>query len=115
MRPVAIERQNPPGLHATPGYHHVTTVSARTAVHLAGRCPLGLDGAVVAGGVLEQVDQVVANTATALDAVGATPDDVARTVICVATADRAVLSAVWDRFTASAIGAASARPAPWWA
>ncbi|MFI5611789.1 RidA family protein [Amycolatopsis sp. NPDC051903] len=106
MQPVTIERQNPPGLHATPGYHHVTTVAGRTAVYLAGQCPLGLDGAVVAGGVLEQVDQVVANTATALDAAGATPDDVVRTVIYVATADRAVLSAVWDRFTASKIGAA---------
>ncbi|MEV8612204.1 RidA family protein [Amycolatopsis sp. NPDC051373] len=106
MPPVTIQRQNPPTLHATPGYHHVTTVSGRTTVHLAGQCPLGLDGVVVEGDVLAQVDQVVVNTATALAAAGATADDVVRTVIHEATADRAVLSAVWDRFTGSAIGPA---------
>ncbi|MEV4601343.1 RidA family protein [Amycolatopsis sp. NPDC049253] len=103
---MTIQRQNPPALHATSGYHHVTTVSGRTSAYLAGQCPLGLDGLVVAGDVLAQVDQVVANTATALAAAGATADDVVRTVIYVATADRAVLSAVWNRFTGSAIGPA---------
>ncbi|MGW4487970.1 RidA family protein [Amycolatopsis sp. NPDC004368] len=103
---MTIQRQNPPALHATPGYHHVTTVFGRTSVYLAGQCPLGLDGLVVAGDVLAQVDQVVGNTATALAAAGATADDVVRTVIYVATADHAVLSAVWNRFTGSAIGPA---------
>jgi enamine deaminase RidA (YjgF/YER057c/UK114 family) len=106
MRSVTIRRQNPPALHPTPGYHHVTTVSSGTTVHLAGQCPLDLTGTVVPGDVLAQVDQVVANTTTALAAAGAGPDDVVRTVIYVATAERAVLSAVWDRFTASGISPA---------
>lgn len=57
-------------------------------------------------GVAAQVDQVVANTATALKFAGAAPADVARTVIYVVTTDREVLSEVWDRLTDSEIGAA---------
>jgi len=103
---VTIERQNPPGLHTPPGYHHVTVTEARRTVYLAGQCPLAADGSLVDGGVLAQTDQVVANTAAALAFAGAGPADVVRTVIYVATDDRETLSAVWDRLTASEIGAA---------
>jgi enamine deaminase RidA (YjgF/YER057c/UK114 family) len=103
---VTIERQNPPGLHAPPGYHHVTVTSPGRTVYLAGQCPLTADGSVVDGDVLAQADQVVANTAAALAVAGASPSDVVRTVIYVATDDREVLSAVWTRFTGSAIAAA---------
>ncbi|MBB1158739.1 MULTISPECIES: RidA family protein [Amycolatopsis] len=103
---MTIERQNPPALHPTPGYHHVTTVDARRTVHLAGQCPLTPDGEVVSGDVLAQVDQVVANTEVALAHAGATPEDVVRTVIYVATAEQPALSAVWQRFTTSSIAAA---------
>ena len=103
---MTIERQNPPGLHATPGYHHVTVTSAPRTVYLAGQCPLTPDGTLAEGDVLAQADQVVANTAAALEFAGATPSDVVRTVIYVVTAERAVLSSVWDRLTASEIGPA---------
>jgi enamine deaminase RidA (YjgF/YER057c/UK114 family) len=103
---VTIERQNPPGLHTPPGYHHVTVTDARRTVHLAGQCPLAADGRVVDGGVLAQTDQVVANTAAALAFAGAGPADVVRTVIYVATDDRETLTAVWARLTASEIAAA---------
>lgn len=103
---MTIERQNPPGLHTPLGYHHVTSVEARRTVYLAGQCPLTADGTVVEGDVLAQTDQVVANTAAALAFAGAGPADVVRTVIYVATDDRETLSAVWDRLTASGIGAA---------
>lgn len=102
---VTIERQNPPGLHTPPGYHHVTVAAAGRTAYLAGQCPLTADGSVVEG-LLPQVDQVVANTASALAFAGASPSDVVRTVIYVVTDDRAALSAVWDRFLASEIGAA---------
>ena len=103
---MTIERQNPPGLHTPPGYHHVTTTEARRTVHLAGQCPLTVDGSVVGGDAVAQVGQVVANTAAALAFAGAAPSDVVRTVIYVVTDDRETLSAVWDRFTASEIGEA---------
>jgi enamine deaminase RidA (YjgF/YER057c/UK114 family) len=102
---VTIERQNPPGLHTPPGYHHVTLAASSRTVYLAGQCPLTVDGSVVEG-LLPQVDQVVTTTAAAPAFAGATPADVVRTVIYVVTEDRSVLSAVWDRLTESAIGAA---------
>ncbi|WP_410644845.1 RidA family protein [Amycolatopsis sp. lyj-346] len=103
---MTIERQNPPGLHATPGYHHVTVASAPRTVYLAGQCPLTPDGEVVAGDILAQTDQVVTNTAAALEYAGAAPSDVVRTVIYVVTDDRAVLSSVWNRLTSSPIAEA---------
>ncbi|WP_037370263.1 RidA family protein [Amycolatopsis orientalis] len=103
---MTIERQNPPSLHPTPGYHHVTTTDACRTVHLAGQCPLTPDGAVAPGDVLAQVDQVVANTEVALAHAGATPEDVVRTVIYVATSEQPTLSAVWQRFTNSSLAAA---------
>ena len=62
---MAFERVNPDTLHATAGYHHVTITPAGRTAHLAGQCPVGLDGAVVAGGLDAQVDQVVANAVLA--------------------------------------------------
>jgi enamine deaminase RidA (YjgF/YER057c/UK114 family) len=103
---VTIERQNPPGLHTTPGYHHVTVASPGRTLYLAGQCPLTEDGSVVDGDVLAQTDQVVANTAAALAFAGASPSDVVRTVIYVVTDSRPTLSAVWDRLVESEIGAA---------
>jgi enamine deaminase RidA (YjgF/YER057c/UK114 family) len=103
---VTIERQNPPGLHTTPGYHHVTVASPGRTLYLAGQCPLTEDGTVVDGDVLAQTDQVVANTAAALAFAGASPSDVVRTVIYVVTDSRPTLSAVWDRLVESEIGAA---------
>lgn len=104
---VKIERMNPATLHATPGYHHVTTVEARRMVHLAGQCPLDAEGAVVGrDDVLAQVDQVVANTLAALTAAGIGPDAVVRTVIYVATTEEEVLASVWQRFAESELVAA---------
>lgn len=105
VAPVTIERHNPPGLHTTPGYHHVTTVEARRLVFLAGQCPLAADGSVPPK-LLDQTDQIVHNTLVALTSAGATPADVVRTVIYVASADRPDLSAVWLRLTESALGPA---------
>jgi enamine deaminase RidA (YjgF/YER057c/UK114 family) len=69
--------------------------------------PLDRDEQVVGGGdVLAQADQVAANAGEALTAAGATPEDVIRSVIYVVSDDPGVLSAVWDRLTASAIGPA---------
>jgi enamine deaminase RidA (YjgF/YER057c/UK114 family) len=103
---LSIQRINPEGLHATPGYHHVTIVSAGRVAHLAGQCPLDVTGAVVDGGFDEQVDQVVANSLVALAAVSATPEQVVRSVIYVVSADQAVLAAAWARFTSSPLAPA---------
>ncbi len=91
-----IERINPPGLHQTPGYHHVTVASASRMAFLAGQCPLDEQGELVGGGDLGgQVEQVIRNIVTALSSVGATADDVVRTVIYVVSPNREDLALVW--------------------
>jgi enamine deaminase RidA (YjgF/YER057c/UK114 family) len=92
-----MERINPGGLHANPGYHHVTVSSAARMVYLAGQCPLNEAGELTGDGDLAaQVGQVISNILVALSAVGAGPADVVRTVIYVVSADRADLSNVWQ-------------------
>jgi enamine deaminase RidA (YjgF/YER057c/UK114 family) len=93
-----INRVQPDGLHPTPGYHHVTIVESGRTAYLAGQCPLDESGTLVGpGDLLAQTDQVVANALAALAAAGATPSDVVRSVIYVASGERADLSTVWQR------------------
>jgi len=99
-----IERSNPAGLHRPPGYHHVTVVQPGVTVHLAGQCPLDINGTLVGDGdVVAQAEQVARNIESALSFAGATPSDVVRTVIYVASDDRAALSDVWTSLTSSAV------------
>jgi enamine deaminase RidA (YjgF/YER057c/UK114 family) len=103
-----LEKFNPPGVHETAGYSHVTITSEGRLAHLAGQCPLDLDGAVVGapGDYVAQTDQVIANCLTVLAAAGAEPSDVVRSIIYVVSPDSAVLASVWDRLNASALGPA---------
>ena len=103
---VTIERINPPHLHPTPGYHHVTKVRADELVMLAGQCPLNASGELAEGGLAGQTEQVIQNILTALEAAGATPADVVRTVIYVVSSDREQLSAVWTQLNASPLAPA---------
>ena len=103
-----LEKINPPGVHETAGYSHVTITSEGRLAHLAGQCPLDLDGTVVGapGDYDAQTDQVIANCLTVLSAVGAAPADVVRSIIYVVSPDSAVLAGVWDRLNASPLGPA---------
>ena len=102
-----LHRLNPPGVHETPGYSHVTVVESGRLAFLAGQCPLDAAGVLVgAGDVLAQTDQVIANALTVLAAVRAKPDDVVRSVIYVVSEDNAVLAAVWRRLQDSELGPA---------
>jgi enamine deaminase RidA (YjgF/YER057c/UK114 family) len=103
---VTIERSNPEGLHATPGYHHVTRVQADTLVYLAGQCPLQPTGELAPGGLEGQTAQVITNILTALESVGATPEQVVRTVIYVVSSDQADLGAVWAQLNGSPLAPA---------
>jgi enamine deaminase RidA (YjgF/YER057c/UK114 family) len=104
---VEITRINPPGLHATPGYHHITVVEAGRTAFLAGQCPLDPTGTLVGPGDLDaQIDQVAANAVAALSAVGAVPDRVVRSVIYVASDDVTALGAAWRRLNGSVLGPA---------
>lgn len=104
---MSIERINPKGLHPTPGYHHVSISSSQRYAHLAGQCPLDEDGVVVGpDDLVAQVNQVAHNIAVALEEVGATPEDVVRSVIYVASTERADLALVWTALSRSEVGAA---------
>jgi enamine deaminase RidA (YjgF/YER057c/UK114 family) len=102
-----ITRINPAALHPTPGYHHATVVQAGPTAFLAGQCPLDPAGSLVGPDDLAaQVDQVIANALTALEAAGATPVDVVRSVIYVVSSDNLVLGGVWRQLTESDLGPA---------
>jgi enamine deaminase RidA (YjgF/YER057c/UK114 family) len=104
---MTLRRLNPAGVHETPGYSHVTVVESGRLAFLAGQCPLDAAGVLVGtDDALAQTDQVVANALAVLAAVGASPEDVVRSVIYVASDDNAVLGAVWRRFQDSELGAA---------
>jgi enamine deaminase RidA (YjgF/YER057c/UK114 family) len=103
---MAIERTNPPGLHATPGYHHVTKVGADRLVFLAGQCPLRESGDLAERGLAGQTEQVIQNILTALESAGAGPEDVVRTVIYVVSSEREDLSAVWAQLNDSRLAPA---------
>jgi enamine deaminase RidA (YjgF/YER057c/UK114 family) len=103
---VTIERTNPDGLHPTPGYHHVTKVQAKTLIYLAGQCPLQPSGELAEGGLEAQTAQVIRNILTALESTGASPEDVVRTVIYIASPVREDLAAVWTQLSASPLAPA---------
>lgn len=99
---------NPPTVHETAGYSHITISPAGRLAHLAGQCPLDLDGQVVGepGDFDAQTDQVIANCLAVLAAAGTKPSDVVRSVIYVVSPDSGVLARVWDRLTSSELGPA---------
>jgi enamine deaminase RidA (YjgF/YER057c/UK114 family) len=103
-----LEKMNPPTVHETAGYSHITISPAGRLAHLAGQCPLDLDGHVVGepGDYDAQTDQVIANCLAVLSAAGASPSDVVRSIIYVVSADSGVLATVWDRLNASALAPA---------
>ncbi|SMD16400.1 RidA family protein [Kibdelosporangium aridum] len=103
---MGINRINPPELHQTPGYHHITVVEAGRTAYLAGQCPLNKEGEVVEGGLEAQIDAVVANAMTALAAVDAKPSDVVRSVIYVVSHEQETLAGVWARLTESGLAEA---------
>lgn len=90
-----VERFTAPGLAAPPGYAHA--INAGGFVHTAGAVPLDADGNLVGrGDYAAQTQQVLANLTEALAAAGATPEQVAKTVVYVVTDERAPLAEVWD-------------------
>lgn len=77
---MAVKLFNPDGLvPPVPLYHHVAIATGNTQVHIAGQVAWNEQGQLVAPGDLSgQVVQVYRNVAKALEAAGATFDDVVR-------------------------------------
>jgi enamine deaminase RidA (YjgF/YER057c/UK114 family) len=104
-----IERTNAPGLSQPPGYSHVVVASGGRLVTTAGAVPLDAEGNLVgAGDLLVQARQTLENLALALEAGGATAQDVIKITVYVVAGARADLGSVWNAVQESDIaGAAS--------
>jgi enamine deaminase RidA (YjgF/YER057c/UK114 family) len=103
-----IERTNAPGLSQPPGYSHVVVASGRRLVTTAGAVPLDAEGNLVgAGDLLVQAGQTLENLASALEAVGATAQDVIKITVYVVAGERTDLSAVWVAVQQSGIAEAA--------
>jgi enamine deaminase RidA (YjgF/YER057c/UK114 family) len=99
---VSVQRINPGDLPRPSGFSHAVSVTAAKTVYLAGQTGLGPDGAVVAGGIVAQFEQALANLLTALTAAGAAPQDLASLTIYLTDledyqANRQQVGAAWRR------------------
>src|ERR1700740_2073357 len=72
---MTVERINPDELARPSGFSHAVSVTERRMVFLAGQIGVDRDGKVVAGGVVAQFKQALANLLTALAAAGGRPED----------------------------------------
>ncbi|MFE9168523.1 RidA family protein [Streptomyces kebangsaanensis] len=102
-----IRRVTAPGLFPPPTYSHASVVEAGTRLaFLAGSVPLDARGELVgAGDPVRQAEQVIANLAEQLRAVGSDFAHVLSTDVYVVAGEPAVLGAVWDVVEASGLSA----------
>jgi enamine deaminase RidA (YjgF/YER057c/UK114 family) len=81
-----LERINPPSLAKPSGFSHAV-LARGTAIHLAGQTGMDATGAIVAGGVVAQFEQALANLLTALHAAGGSADSLASLTIYIVDMD----------------------------
>jgi enamine deaminase RidA (YjgF/YER057c/UK114 family) len=96
------ERINPPELGRPSGFSHAVSATASRMVFLAGQLGTGRDSKIVAGGVVAQFEQALANVLTALAAAGGEPQDlVSLTIYLIDVEDYQArgreIGAVWRR------------------
>ena len=103
-----VQRLNVPDLAEPPGYAHIVVATGARVVMTAGAVPLDAAGNLVgAGDVRTQARPTLDNLTRQLAAAGATGEDVLKTTVYVALADRADLVACWEEVQQSPIAAAS--------
>ena len=78
MRMSSVQRFRPPGLVSSPAFSHVAVVPpGATTIYVGGQNAVDVDGSLVGpGDIAIQSRRALENAKTALDAVGATIDDV---------------------------------------
>jgi enamine deaminase RidA (YjgF/YER057c/UK114 family) len=85
------------GLYPGAPYAYAAAAPPGSLVFTAGACPIDADGVVTApGDYVQQAADAMANLVTALAAVGASLNDVLKTTVYVASADRRDLHGVWQ-------------------
>jgi len=95
---------NPPELHPAPGFSHVAIANGTKVVHLAGQVALDQQFGIVGGGDLgEQTKAAMRNVELALQAAGASWDDVVRrTIYTLHPTEYAAITAAIDEVTGGA-------------
>jgi enamine deaminase RidA (YjgF/YER057c/UK114 family) len=73
-------RINPPSLAKPSGFAHAVKATG-TAVYLAGQTGMTPDGRIVAGGIVAQFEQALANLTEALRAAGGAPEHLVKVTI----------------------------------
>jgi enamine deaminase RidA (YjgF/YER057c/UK114 family) len=84
---VTLERINPPELAKPSGFSHAVRTTGRTSVHLAGQIAMDSAGQIVAGDVVVQFEQALANLLVALHAAGGQPADLVSLTVYVVDMD----------------------------
>ena len=80
---MSIEKINPPTLMEPAGYSHVVVATGTKRVYIAGQTGVGPDGVVVGPDLTSQTAQALRNVGSALEAGGATWDDVAKMTVLI--------------------------------
>jgi enamine deaminase RidA (YjgF/YER057c/UK114 family) len=96
-----LNRINPESLAKPSGFSH-GVVARGTTLHLAGQTGMDASGAIVAGGIVAQFEQALANLITVVGEAGGSPDGIASLTIYIVDMDdyRAharEIGAVWKR------------------
>jgi enamine deaminase RidA (YjgF/YER057c/UK114 family) len=100
-----VRRVNPRSLARPSGFSHAV-VARGTTVFLAGQTGMDASGAIVAGGVVAQFDQALANLLTALREAGGAPDALTSLTVYIVDvedyrAHAAAIGEVWRRLVGS--------------
>jgi enamine deaminase RidA (YjgF/YER057c/UK114 family) len=100
-----LNRINPASLAKPSGFSHAI-VARGTSVFLAGQTGMDAGGAIVAGGVVAQFEQALANLLTALREAGGAPDRLASLTIYIVDmedyrAHAREIGEVWQRLVGS--------------
>ena len=100
-----IARINPSSLATPRGFSHAVVAEGRV-VFLAGQTGLDIDGQVVAGGLVAQFEQALANLLVALEEAGGQPEQLTSMTIYIVDMDdylehASELGRVWRRLVGS--------------
>lgn len=75
---MSVTRHNIAGVEPPPGSSHASAARGNLIVHIAGQVGSDESGAVVTGGLAVQTERALANVVSALEAAGASVDDLVK-------------------------------------
>ena len=113
---MTVELVHPEGVHRVDVHHQVATAQGSRTVYLAGQVSWDIEGTLVGrDDVAAQAEQAYLNIAAALDAVGATPADLAKVTVYVVGLDEAKAGqfVVGRERAAAALGVEFQQPSTW--